>query len=295
MKGLKVDNEQDWEDLSRFLAQNFYKENHRKDAEFLKYGSRGQDQHGIDLISKQADFVVQCKNVQKLEWEDILIELNKTNNYPREIEHYLLLTTAKKNTRVQNKVHSYFHNRNGEFKISKFDVDIVYWEDLKSLEGVPDYLIKSIFPHFSSKNLKNEDEKNIFQLFRDTIPLYISENELTWLENHDFSSAFVETEIYEKFYYLYTEVDRAKKNLLLSTGNRLQLNKVYDLFEVFFIALDDFVQSIRSCTIGKEQDNQNILWIDNKLYPEVDIRRITNDWKHKAKILAELYRDTVLN
>ena len=84
MKGLKVDNEQDWEDLSRFLAQNFYKENHRKDAEFLKYGSRGQDQHGIDLISKQADFVVQCKNVQKLEWEDILIELNKTNNYPRE-------------------------------------------------------------------------------------------------------------------------------------------------------------------------------------------------------------------
>lgn len=291
MRDLRIANDNDWEELSIYLASDYYKKNStvgRIDFEF--YGRNGQAQYGIDIISRYCNFVVQCKHVKKLTWDNILDELKKSDCYPHPIDHYLITTTAPRDRDLQDRLkRGYFHQRpNGR----KFAIDVLYWDDIQSLECVPNSIISRIFP-----SLKLEDTNSnsyLFKLFKITISNFITMDDLFWLENYDFSSGYIPYNKFEPFEDLYYEVNRAKSNISLIKGNRDDLFKVYEIGIEFFDELERFVKEVKSQIIGENIDGIEVLWLDPSFFPEYRFKNIIFNWKQCANNLARSYREIVL-
>jgi len=292
MRDLRVANHFDWEDLSKYLAEDYFNKQSGIDNVILEpYGRNGQNQHGIDLYSKKYNYVVQCKNMANLNWNNILNELDKTKDYPHEIDFFLVTTTAKRDKYIQDKlINRYFHERPDG---SSFEVDILYWDDVKSLNMVPKNVKYRIFPSLENNN--TDHKNNLFELFKKTIPQYITAEDLSWLEKYDFSVGYIPTDKFNIFLNLYYEVSRAKKNVSLIKGNRYNLSKIYDIGIEFFDNLENFIKSVNNNIIGQEINGINVLWLDPDLFPKYQLNIIVENWKINSRCLTQSYREMVLD
>lgn len=292
MRDLRVANHFDWEDLSKYLAEDYFNKQSGIDNVILEpYGRNGQNQHGIDLYSKKYNYVVQCKNMVNLNWNNILNELDKTKDYPHEIDFFLVTTTAKRDKYIQDKlINQYFHERPDG---SRFEVDILYWDDVKSLNMVPKNVKYRIFPSLENNN--TDPQNNIFELFKKTIPKYITKKDLIWLETYDFSVGYIPDANFEKFLHLYYEANRAKSNISLIKGNRGDLSKVYETGIEFFDNLEIFIKEVKNNIIGTYINDIYVLWLDLDFFPTHQFQKIIANWKRYSRNLAQAYREMVLD
>lgn len=100
------------------------------------YAHRGEKQHGVDIVdptSRKPFQAAQCKHYNPLETlppEDIRAEVTKALGFPKRLEHYAILTTAKISGQAQNAVISLNeqHREAGLFLVELFS-----WDKLQDL------------------------------------------------------------------------------------------------------------------------------------------------------------------
>lgn len=291
MRDLRIANDNDWEDLSKYLAKDyFHKQFGNSRVSLEPYGRNGQKQYGIDLYSKAYHYVVQCKHMITLRWKDILDELDKTADYPHKIDFFLVTTTARRDRNIQDKLYNrYFHKRSDG---SEFEVDVLYWDDIHSLDMVPDdikyRIFRSLKPNLNSGN-------NNYKLFKETIPKYITMEDLIWLETYNFSVGYIPNANFEKFLDLYYEAERAKSNISLIKGNRYDLSKVYETGNEFFDNLKSFIKEVNNNIIGHNINCIEVLWLDPDFFPKHQFQKIIANWERYSRNLAQSYREMVLD
>ena len=123
-------NEYDFELLClRLLRQ------HWRRPQLQQFGRRGDEQYGIDIFDPSPStpvMVAQCKlhNDKPLTAKEVRAEVNKARGFPGSIDAYLLLTTSKLTTSVQNAV----KDLNNSQKTSKgFSIELLGWEQIEDL------------------------------------------------------------------------------------------------------------------------------------------------------------------
>ena len=302
MNNLKVNNWQDWEEICKSLMSYLVKKNHNIHVQYVNYGSPGQKQHGVDIIpnnSSAPSIVAQCKLIQGLlTWDVISAEMDKTNKYPGSIDRYCRLTTGKRDTLVQDRLNQGFTYRrpNG----TEYVVSVFYWDEISPKDIIPLHVLHDFFPELFPLNnpvLNNEYLLSLVHL-KKYIPTIITSKDLHWLENWNFSCGYIIEHDYQPFDDLYIEHDRTNHGLngiseWLHTNSRAEIAKTLPAANRFFNALSEFRKSINSDVAGKT--NKNGIWILSiEDYSSFDQQRITTQWKHNARYLAEVYRQDIM-
>jgi len=118
-----------------------------------KYGRKGQKQHGVDICTnnKSLEVAIQCKNVKKLTENIIDGELVKLKNYPREINKYIVATTAPRN----NKIQDYIYAKSDEYV---FSIYVLYWDEITSKLAENFEVFNKTFPQIQIKELSKETQ-----------------------------------------------------------------------------------------------------------------------------------------
>lgn len=308
MNSLKVQNWQDWEDICKYYMQYLIKKRFDVDIKYVGYGSRGQKQHGIDIIPsapKTYPIVAQCKHISgKLEWKTIEAELKKTDQYPNEISNYFVITTGTRDTSVQNALNAgsgiYFRPNN-----KSFNVHVLYFEDFTVQDFIPEFALNRFFPDVfnlartsrESHEARNSRYIESLEVLKTFIPTIITRNDLNWLERWDFSSGFVIESDYGKFKDLYIEYNRTLTALAgipdwLHENNRDKIAKSLLAGDKSFDALTEFVNSISNNVIGANIDGNSVLLIDER-FNSIKLKT-TNEWTMHANYLAQIYRQYIL-
>jgi hypothetical protein len=309
MMGLKVKNWQDWEKLCCYFLQDIVHKRFDVQIQYQSYGSRGQSQFGIDLIPStplpSVAVVGQCKLTEtSFTWKMVLDELKKTDSYQNSIEHYFLLTTANPHTTVQDVQHrgSYFHQRNDG---TKFQVHVRYWDNNQNLNFVPSEVLKDIFPEVwrtfersASTGTYHLDLVDAIPKFKSYIQRVITLDDLFWLENWDFSKAYVLEKNFATFFDLFIEHDRTVTALKgipdwLLVGDRSELAKGLPAGKRFYNALGYFRSAIGSHITGDSLPTGERT-LSLKGLPNSFVTKTTNEWKSTAEHLAKVYREDVL-
>ena len=118
---------------------------------FVPYGRKGQNQHGIDLYTKTANgsyIVVQCKNYSynKNSYKfrsQIKDDIEQSCNLEIKIEKFIVMTALKRDNKIQN----YIFNFN-----PPFTVDVLFWEDIENELCNNLKLLSKYYPQFRSNN-----------------------------------------------------------------------------------------------------------------------------------------------
>lgn len=312
MNGLNLRNWNDWEKLCRYIMSDGVRKR-LGNVIFTNYGSRGQGQHGIDLVPTRSDvFVVaQCKlTIRPFSLDMALAELKKTDGYPHPIEHYFFLTTADYHTTIQNHVkrEPWTYTRPDG---SVFRVSIVHWRDVGHLDFVPRDVLEEIFHDAFRMTVadvepapkqrveySHEEYLKSATAMREHMGRWIMPKNLTWLETWDFSQGFVREVDFDPFDRLYFEYLRTNDavNLRiwhwLNEGDRQLIAECLPAARGVFEALCEFRKAViaQTSTQGDVGSGQLILdgldpWFKSK---------ISQDWKSKARELAMTYRRDVL-
>lgn len=94
---------QDWQQLQR-ITVDFYKSKFPY-CTVDEYGTQGQAQDGVDVyIYDQTTAVgVQCKCVETFTADDLVKEFDKTISFKNPLNHYIILVTVKRDTKLVNK------------------------------------------------------------------------------------------------------------------------------------------------------------------------------------------------
>lgn len=304
MNELRVTNHKDWEEICKDLARYYVNDVFKKDIVFTNYGHNGEKQHGVDLVpvnNISPSIVCQCKDVQKLNVEHIKAELNKTDEYPHNIDIYLIFTTAPKSTSVQDYLQSKnnWHSRPGG---RVFHVGIVYWEDLDPFEVLPSQTLETYFPNVGRRLIQSSNAHIQYQdslrALKEIIPQFITEKDLHWLESWDFNFGYVRAEDYEPFFTLKEKYDLACFVVndgvedFLSCEGVLDIVKTLEAGERFYNALKRFHNSINSHAIGNSlQDGTSILEVKSLGHFSY---KLISDMKSAAAELANTYREDIL-
>ncbi|HGY2360986.1 TPA: hypothetical protein ACPT7C_005059, partial [Escherichia coli] len=105
MRNLNFRSATDFEDFCCWWMKEIVSKSVGRDVSFVCFGSPGQAQGGVDIISwpiNTLPVVAQCKWYSRpFTLENLEVELKKTDNYPHPIRHYFLLTTASPHTSIQ--------------------------------------------------------------------------------------------------------------------------------------------------------------------------------------------------
>jgi tetratricopeptide (TPR) repeat protein len=171
----------------------------------VRYGKRGEEQHGIDIIdqfcSKKPRIAIQCKHHERTKTippKEIRDEvaLAESSSYP--LEHYIIATTAKKSRKAQDTVVQ-LNERTADSR--KFTVEIHFWEDISSRltefgRAIADFIVyceqpeKELFTpiqrgvgSYAALESTNDDEElysEIDTLFKDR-KLEVAEHEISKL------------------------------------------------------------------------------------------------------------------
>lgn len=121
-------NDDEFEDF----CVRFYRHLLKRDG-LVRYGKRGERQHGIDVIDQQRMsplFAIQCKqreSTKTLRPKEIKDEVSDAETSPLQIDHYIIATTAKKSRHAQNAVLK-LNERSKESR--PFVVEIHFWEEI---------------------------------------------------------------------------------------------------------------------------------------------------------------------
>ena len=309
MIGLKVETWQQWEELTCYLLRQFVFENTNVQVDFQTYGSRGQNQFGIDLIpsfpqqGKLAGVVGQSKLKETtLTWNDILTELKKTDSYKNSISCYVLFTTANAHTTIQDVINAtpYYYTRPDG---TKFRVLVKYFHEYSDLSFVPHPVLTRLFPAaFSITQYNNNNQTEYLssiQEMKKHVPNWLGNDSINWLDTWDFSCGFVKQEDFTKFENLFLEYDRTVTALdsklynWLKVGDRQLITKCLPAASTFFDALTQFRQSISNNIIGKTSlDFGSIYTIEDLPLPFQS--HIVHDWQSKAQYLSYIYKKDIL-
>lgn len=310
MSSLRVKNWHDWEDICKYLMTHLVKEKMSIDVAYTNYGSPGQKQHGVDLIPAEVSapaVVAQCKHVLgNLTWRTVEAELNKTDNYPNPISHYIVLTTGSRDTSVQNALNNdggvYTRPDNQQFGVHVFYFDQFDVQNIIPINALQRFFpdVFQILPQGGFTNNSTSDYIESLTILRDYISQVITMTDLDWLECWDFSKGFVAEQDYNKFYDLYLEHDRTLLALelngiqdWLTQGGRINIAKSLPAGERFYNALGSFVRSVSDQIIGHTlEDGTPILWLGN--LPGASQNKIVNQWQSNANYLAQTYRQFIL-
>ncbi len=308
MSSLRVNSWQDWEDICKYLMPHFVKDKMGVNVTYVNYGSRGQNQHGVDLIPSEPSapaVVAQCKHILgNLTWKTIEAELKKTDTYPNPITNYCVLTTGNRDTSVQNALSQcggvYTRPNNQQFL-----VHVLYFDQFNVLDIIPNSALQRFFPGVFSAipqtgfmNNSNGEYIESLTVLKSYIPQVITMCDLDWLECWNFSKGFVVEPQYNKFYDLYIEHDRTQHALngipdWLNQGNRIAIAKSLLAGEQFYNALEKFVTSVSNNIIGHTlEDGSSILQVGN--LPITNKNKIVNQWQSNAYHLAQIYRQYIL-
>lgn len=304
MIGLKVKNWGDWEKLCCYFMQHIVLNRYHQNVQYQSYGSQGQSQYGIDLVPcfSPLPVVGQCKlRETSFTWNMVLEELGKTNTYANPIEYYILFTTANRHTTVQDIQNQgqYYHKRPDG---SKFQVHVLYWEDIPNLDFVPREDLERIFPEAFKIAAPPQPCGPSYAEFLAALPIFkayitriITINDLQWLENWNFSCGYVPEENFQPFNTLYFEHDRVVKGIpsLLYEGTRMELAAALPAGSRFFAALSDFRTAVNSQIIGDSLPNGRRI-LSLKEFPDHFVSKVTKEWKLTATHLAQVYREDVL-
>lgn len=131
---------EDWKDFERMCSAIFSKKFGIKKLQ--KYGRSGSRQKGVDLFGKYRSgfslLGIQCKSKQLYPQKNITIreitaEIEKAKNFEPELSHFIIATSASRDTKVQD----YLINNLESDDTLRFKVEVIFWDDIQ------DYLKKS--------------------------------------------------------------------------------------------------------------------------------------------------------
>lgn len=301
MNNLKVLNEDDWEEICIYLMQHLVLRKTGNQVYYQRYGRRGERQHGIDLIPMNSDngIYAQCKHKSNgvLTANEVLQDLQKTEQFPHQMNFFLVFTTSNRDTSIQDQ----FMMREIPYKYvnsinpNGFSVQIIYWDTIQDLSWLPIDAQRRFFPSlFQNTSINQVNPIESILALKSVIPKYLNENNILWLENWNFrEKSFVYSNDYNPFFNLYLEYDRAKNAIDLAIGYRAELFKAIPSGTEVFNNLEALYLHVHAQMIGEwDQDGQNCLfvrghdfWVSNYL---IQLNQL-------AKNLAEVLRSHVFS
>lgn len=305
MNNLKVLNEDDWEEICIYLMQHlvFWKTGNQ--VYYQRYGRRGERQHGIDLIPINSNngIYAQCKHKSNgvLTANEVLQDLQKTEQFPHQINYFLVFTTSNRDTSIQDQFmmrevpykHVNSLNSNG------FSVQIIYWDTIQDLSWLPIYAQRRFFPSlFQNPSVNHPNPIESIQALKSVIPKYLNETNVLWLENWQFREKdFIYQKDYNPFFELYIEYDRAKNANnsidILAIGNRAELFKAIPSGKEVFNNLEVLFQHVHAQMIGDwDQEGQDCLFIRG---PDFWVSTYLIQLDQLAKNLATVLRSYVFS
>jgi hypothetical protein len=79
------------------------------DPQAQRYGSTGDPQQGVDVSGQPKEYGgghvgVQCKRYNKLDKKTVIEEIEKAEGFKPPLEHYIIATTASRNSRLQEAI-----------------------------------------------------------------------------------------------------------------------------------------------------------------------------------------------
>lgn len=116
-----------WQDFERMLRDLH--------PELTLYGSHGQDQGGIDLVSHDGSHVLQAKKrgleIQHIKIQDLSSWIERAKAFYEEVsfERLVLATTQKRDTKLQAELLKHIKNSND----IPFQVEILFWDSIEEL------------------------------------------------------------------------------------------------------------------------------------------------------------------
>ncbi|PZD63537.1 MULTISPECIES: hypothetical protein [Pantoea] len=169
MPNLKQINFSDDKEFERYVCEYF---SLKYGANFTTYGSSGQEQKGIDgfnyaPFSDGKRHVIQCKNwvSKKLKIENILDDLNKTDGLGIEFNAFHFVTSAKKETKLQDDI---TNNLNLLTKNHTIEFNILYYSDFfddsLQYESIRNKYFSPLFSNSANSNPVKRDTDNLIML-----------------------------------------------------------------------------------------------------------------------------------
>ncbi|HAV7788742.1 hypothetical protein AAGU66_17895 (plasmid) [Edwardsiella ictaluri] len=291
----------DFEEFCCYWMTDIIKKGKGDRVRFVRYGSSGQAQSGVDIISSPIDkmpAVAQCKCYSRpFTLADLKSELEKTDNYPHPIKYYFLLTTANPHTSIQNAMPAGYltHTRSDG---TSFNVYIRYWSELEDINFLPQSAWQRYFPEVQFTPVIHQEPNAMekqFALLKQLLEEKLPVAHLDWLEKWDFSSGYMNSTDFEPFHELVYEYNLVKSSfdnrdyLFLDTPLRLKIYQCLPAGNGFFQALVAFRDSVSSHIIGASingRESLSVLDLPNR-------HKITRQWISNAEYLAKKYRDIV--
>ncbi|HHQ6624996.1 TPA: hypothetical protein ACSTL5_001460 [Serratia fonticola] len=143
-----------WQDFQRVMcevAKVLYLPNTVEE-----YGRQGQQQYGIDILAadiKGDKIGIQCKELKgSLKTNLIDNEIIKAKNSPILFNYFIIATTAKTDTKIQDYVSSI-----NKDKKEVFWVKIMFWEEINNIINRCHDLMGITYSYYSEESRKNED------------------------------------------------------------------------------------------------------------------------------------------
>ncbi|EGK3609085.1 hypothetical protein IOT31_004318 [Escherichia coli] len=295
MRNLNFLSATDFEDFCcRWMTEIIKKMTGRR-VGFVCYGSPGQAQGGVDIISwplNTLPVVAQSKCYSTpFTLADLKAELEKTDNYPHPIKQYFLLTTANKSKSIQDAMTNGYliHTRKDG---TQFEVHIHYWRELENIDFLPLDMRKRYFPEaqFTSETKSMEEQ---FTLLKLLLEQQLPASNLDWLEKWDFSIGYINSTDFEPFnelarnYHLVKSSFDNSDNIFLDTPLRYKIHQCLPAGNGFFQALVAFRDSVSSHIIGDSINGKEAL----SVLDQPNRHAITRQWISNAEYLAKKYRD----
>jgi hypothetical protein len=131
-------------------------------TDFQTFGVKGQNQKGIDVFSAQTKTVIQCKlkDVRKKDdvlrknlIEDITIDIEKVKDLKIEFERYILVSTFRDDTKLQEFVNEIRNEQNLSFYLYYWG-----WDTISKHAEQSEIILKKYFPEFKPKTIKPKIE-----------------------------------------------------------------------------------------------------------------------------------------
>ncbi|MBW3117143.1 hypothetical protein [Providencia rettgeri] len=303
MQNLNFRSAKDFEDFCCWWMREIASKIVGRDVQFTCFGSPGQAQNGVDIISwpitSLLGVVAQCKWYSRpFTLENLEVELRKTDDYPNPITSYFLLTTANPHTSIQNAMPDGYltHIRKDG---TSFKVYLRYWSQLENINFLPLHARQRYFPEVQLTSVAQPDPKAMEKQFahlKQLLEQNLPETHLDWLETWDFSIGYMIDTDFDPFHELVYEYHLVKSsfdkgdNVFLDTPLRLKIYQCLPAGIGFFQALVAFHDSVSMFIIGASingMQSLSVLDLPNR-------HTITQRWISNAEYLAQTYKSITL-
>ena len=239
---------EDWKDFERMCSAIFSRAFGIKKLQ--PYGRSGSSQKGVDLFGKYRSgfslLGIQCKSKQLYPQKNITIrevnaEIEKAKKFEPELSHYIIATSASRNTEVQD----YLLNNVEADDTLRFKVEVIFWDDIQDyLNKSPDLVNEFYLQQFAKnspaiskpfkpafhEHLKLGDESDVFYY-------YASDNGEIFLKSYNDNFSF-----YLKKDSIFAQLNRFGLSTSLLDGNVERLGHMYidvceltDLFGLYIL------------------------------------------------------------